>query len=364
MNTDRFSADGPDITAEACSWIAQLETGRMSSKDLEALKEWMGRSPRHLAEIRKVARVSAKTNVLADMASSISAAAIERRSAVLETPPWRRFFPQAAIAGVALALALTISVQFMAPTTPGAEPIVIATEIGGYGEETLEDGSTVRVNTDSEIEIAFDKKWRQVRLLRGEAFFDVAHDPARPFTVHAGDKVVQAIGTAFAVRWTDGDLSVTVSEGRVAYAPTLGSLNRDEIPSAGIAGSPDAINAVATVSPANPVMLSAGQKLSIPIGLESTTVAAVATREIESELSWRDGLLEFSQRPLGEIIDEVNRYTDVRIEIEDSDLGQLEFGGIFRIGETEPVFEALELAFDVEVDRLSEKHVRIRKISG
>ena len=83
---------------------------------------------------------------------------------------------------------------------------------------TLADGSIVTLNTASRIETRMNGQERTVRLLEGEAFFEVAHDATRPFRVYAGDGMTVAVGTAFSVRLNKNAVEVVVSEGKVAYS--------------------------------------------------------------------------------------------------------------------------------------------------
>jgi len=361
MTEKKFSNKAPDITAEACGWVAQLETGSMSKEDFVALKEWMGRSPQHLREIHKMAVLSDDMNVLTEMAEPINAAAKANSSVALQTTGGLLAGWYSVLAVCVLVLCTGIGFLLINSSQGPAEPMIIATGVGGFEEITLADSSVVKLNTDSQIEVNFDEDQRKIRLLKGEAFFEVAHNPKRPFIVYADDKFVKAVGTAFAVRWTDGDLSVTVSEGRVAFAPAVIKANPiggDKIKQA------KASNVLTNVSVEQPLFLDSGQKLYLPQHESPTLVAAVTERELMSEMSWQEGILDFSQQPLIEIIDEINRYTHVRIEISDPDLSQLKFGGIFRTGETKALFEALELAFDVEVEYVSDGYVRIRMSEG
>ena len=316
MPEELFSNKAPDITAEACAWIAQLETGNMSSEDQAALKEWIGRSPRHFEEIRKIARLSADTDLLAGMAGSIGAAARERREAVSPPRPWfdRHWRPALAACAMAVLVAGAGFVTLKGAFGPAEAPYIVATTVGGLEERTLSDGTVVKLNTDSQIEVDFDSKQRRVRLLKGEAFFQVAHNSDWPFLVTAGDKT-----------------------------------------------EPEPLTKISAEAP---LFLDAGQKLSLVNEGAPTLVAAVSPREITSELSWREGLLDFSERPLNEIVGEVNRYTNVRIEITDPELSQMKFGGIFRTGEIEPLLDALELSADVEVERVSDTYVRIHRAAG
>ena len=95
------------------------------------------------------------------------------------------------------------------------EYTVRTTEIGGQHLQTFSDGSTAHLNTNSVIEAEFTREARIVRLMQGEALFDVAHDPSRPFIVYVGNRAVQAIGTTFVVRIESENIHVAVTDGQV-----------------------------------------------------------------------------------------------------------------------------------------------------
>lgn len=344
-------SDSPGLTAEASAWIAQLETGALSTEDLAAFREWVNRSPRHYTEVRRLACLSREVNAIAHMAGPLKEAAARRKPILKERAPARVLF--AALA--ALAFCVIAGGLFLVDQFGGrSAPYLMTTGIGEFKEVELPDRSTLHLNTDSQVEVDFNSTQRRVRLLKGEVFFDVAHNPARPFVVYAGDKHVTAVGTAFAVRWTENDLIVTVSEGRVAvstgpddHSPPIG----DEPSSSGSAEhfpSPDAL-------------VEAGQRLALPASAGTKVIKAVSARELTRELAWRLGLLEFENAPLADVVREMERYTTLDIEILDEDLKDLKFGGIFRIGETDAFFEALELSFGVKVVRLQNDRVLLKR---
>ncbi|MEM6650289.1 MAG: FecR domain-containing protein [Pseudomonadota bacterium] len=358
MSQERFVQKSSDVSAEACAWIAQLETGRMSEQDMTALKEWMKRSPRHYEEIRKAAYLSQETNILTDFAAPLQVAAqdVKQKAAPLGPSQKRGFGKYAVVALSFVFICIAALIGFQQVKPYAAEPFIVTTPVGGFESHVLSDGSTLKLNTDSQIEVDFSKDMRRIRLLKGEAFFEVAHNADRPFVVYAGDKYVKAVGTAFAVRWTDGDLSVTVSEGRVAFAPieTAQPVSVD---------TENPLSETSDIAPqiafTPPVYLDQGDKLSLPKTAPDQLTQKIDPRALVRELSWQQGLLDFDQRPLVEVIEEINRYTTVKIEIMDPELSQREFGGIFRTGETDALLEALELSFDVQVEKLNDQHIRI-----
>eukprot|EP00903_Cladosiphon_okamuranus_P004441 g4439.t1 len=168
---------------------------------------------------------------------------------------------------------------------------------------------------------------RTVILHSGEAFFDVAPELDRPFVVYADDTAIRAVGTAFAVH-KDGDIiSVSVTEGTVELVS--GNITTR------IAAN-DQQNGVS--SDFGNVAIHANDKTSV-----STQPADALARR----LGWQDGMLEFRGEPLGQVIAELNRYTDAKIVIVDDDIKDIRLGGYFKVGDIE-VITAIAGSFDTE----------------
>lgn len=360
---DALSPDAPDLVSEATAWLAQLETGKLSKEDLAAFREWVQRSPRHYAEIRRLAELSREVNILAGMADPLREAARRQRIVRRAGASPRRAAP--ALGWGALGLAATCALAFalfagppgMAPQAP--EPIYLVTPVGETREVALDDGSKVKLNTDSRVEVAFAKGRRNVYLEKGEAFFEVAHDTARPFTVYAGDRSVTAVGTAFSVRWTDEELVVTVSEGRVAYGEAPIRAAKSSEP-----GGAEIIPAAApSQPPAARKMLGAGQRLEVSPLNRAELVERLPENVLSRELAWRSGFLDFQDAPLREVVSEMQRYTPQEIVILDEELADLRFGGVFRIGQTEAFFEALELSFGVDVEQTADNKLILKSVN-
>jgi transmembrane sensor len=354
---EALSPDAPDLTSEAAAWLAQLETGRLSSRDLAAFREWIQRSPRHYAEIHRLAELSREVNILAGMAEPLKAAAQRRRAMRRRWSfPVLGWGSLGLAATCALAFALLAGMPDPSPAVP--EPVFLVTPVGETREVALEDGSTVKLNTDSRMEVAFIKGRRNIYLEKGEAFFNVAHDAGRPFTVYAGDRSVTAVGTAFSVRWTDRELVVTVSEGKVAYgeaaarpASSQGSDERKVMPASSVPVS----------SPRT--MLGPGHRLEVSPLNRAELVERLPENVLSRELAWRSGFLDFQDAPLSEVVNEMQRYTAQEIVIADPELADLRFGGVFRIGQTDAFFEALELSFGVNVEQTDDNKLILKSVN-
>jgi transmembrane sensor len=211
------------------------------------------------------------------------------------------------------------------------------TAVGGRKKITLADGSSVILNTDSRLDVDFSGRCRDVRLVRGEAYFEVVHDKARPFTVHANNYVVRDIGTAFDVHLSKaGSIEIGVTKGSVEVKPARGADVSDGAKSRGI------------VTAGHDIVL--GEKVERP--------EAVSNVELGRKLAWRQGQLIYTGQPLREVLADISRYSDIRIELSDPALENLPVGGAFRIDQIEAIFAALETNFGVHAEWIDSQHVR------
>lgn len=224
------------------------------------------------------------------------------------------------------------------------------TPVGGLASVPMKDGSTVTLNTDSAIRLAVTETERRVQLERGEAFFEVAKDPSRPFVVVAGEKRVVAVGTKFSVRRVDDDLRVFVTEGKVRFeddslvaSPAVPS-SRDSgaIPDAGTVVPPDDRNAM---------LLTAGTIARA--GDSGVVVQEKPLAEIEDYLSWRSGYVTFRDVPLADAIAEFNRYNEQKIFIESPAVAAIRFSGKVRPTSFEGFVRLLEDAFPIRAEHVN-----------
>ncbi len=324
------------IEAEAGAWIAQLDGGAMSERDLETFRDWCARSPVHAKAVAHAAEVWGCADILMELAQPIRDA--KRHDRVFAKRKARRALAAGLVAAAAVMTVTMFGVsglnstdhQYVGP----AEPLLVMTQVGERVERTLGDGSTITLNTDTRLEVDFDDSTRRVRILAGEALFDVTHDEQRPFIVYAEGETVRAIGTQFVVRVTDTSVDVIVTEGVVEYAPVRQLQN--------VEGSRALIPAAATGR------LSAGQ--SIRLGTPDPIITPINRGEMRRTLAWTDGVLMFSGETLEEVIVELSRYTDDVVVFDDDATREIKVGGVFEIGNMDTLWEALETSFDIDVD--------------
>lgn len=336
--------DAARVEAQAAEWIARLDRDAPTESDLADFAAWKALSPMHRQAAERLSGLWSDFDLLAGQEDALAPAVASAGQA--SPAPWPRRSLASLVAACLLVVALGISgVWLYMPQTQ-----VYDTGIGGQKTINLEDGSSIQLNTNSKVEVRYTSRTRDLRLLRGEAYFEVSPDPARPFSVYARQDVVRAVGTAFVVRLRGEGVEVTVTKGRVELA----TLSRPPA-----AASLDRIS----TAPRRPLTLMTAQDGGTELALvnRSSLVEQIelAPPDVLRKLAWRQGMLIFNGEDLSSVVADVSRYTDVRIEIADPSLKSLKVGGYFKVGEVEPMLEALESGFGVEVERVGEKLVRL-----
>jgi transmembrane sensor len=301
----------------ALDWVVRCERGLTEEQEC-ALSEWFDADSRHRELFKEFGGTWNLMGNARDESCRVAAewpeeAAALQRFEADAVPGRRRGGARAAWWSLAAAAAIAVGI---AGWRHGGRNTPIATEIGGSRQLTLSDGSMVALNTDSSVVPAFAPDERRVRLERGEAFFQVAKDAARPFVVEAAGVGVQAVGTAFNVRVHPDAIEVLVTEGTVRVAPASHSAGRGDF-----------------------AEVTAGQRVIVPTGVKSAAasggaptldVAQVPADELQRRLAWQDRRLEFSDTTLGEVTAEFNRYNRRKLIITDAELAAMRFGGSFR----------------------------------
>ena len=203
------------------------------------------------------------------------------------------------------------------------------TAVGRVEAVPIKDGSIVTLNTDSGIRVAVTETERRVDLEKGEAFFEIAKDPKRPFVVQAGAARIIAVGTKFSVRREGDDVRVIVTEGRVRVEHA-GPRQR-----------------------AQTTLISAG---SVALAGESgVLVEDRALAEVEDRLSWRHGFVIFHETPLADAVAEFNRYNTRQIVIANRALESIRIGGTFRTENVEAFVRLLSEGFPITVDESEDR---------
>lgn len=339
--------DTAAIDAEAAAWVARFDAGEVSARDQAAFQEWLNRSALHRGAIAEYGSLWSEFDTLKYLTESGDT---EQDTVVRDVPLLVRARPWlAACAAVAIVGAGGMVLFHTKLQTQQTKPAVLAklenpsptglfyeSAVGAQKRITLADGTSVILNTNSRLDVNFAANRRDVRLVRGEAYFDVVHDNTRPFTVFARDYVVRDIGTAFAVHLSkEGLVEVGVTKGSVEVTPARTAAS-GPVKSLGI--------------------LEAGQ--NIVLGEKVEHAEAVASADMGRKLAWRQGDLIYTGQPLKEVLADVSRYSDIKIELADPALENLPVGGAFRTDQIGAIFAALENNFGVHAEWIDPQHVR------
>lgn len=306
-------ANAPDpstsLAEQAAFWWQVFQDGEATAADHREFADWTSRSREHVEAYLEVALLhkALKAPTVRWPETSAEQLIREARAAPpdpVQLQPHTPSTPQRqesrpprwrlALAAAATAIFAFIGggIFWMLGQTRQYE-----TALGEQRQVTLCDGTRVTLNTASKIEVRLRKSCRNVRLVQGEALFEVAQDAKRPFDVNAGDATVRAVGTQFNVDTRPQQTTVTVVEGRVAF-----------------------------VSGQVPVLI-AGDRLVVTAAGTATISHGV---NVEAALAWTRNQLVFENRPLGEVAEEFNRYNGGRIVIESESLHAEKVTGTFQ----------------------------------
>jgi transmembrane sensor len=307
-----------EIEEAAAYWLVRQAEG-LSSDEQARFEAWLDAAPEHRTAFWRLEYSWDKAGRLVALRSPDTLADV-----IAESPPSappRRTLPRWGV-GLAAALALVV----LATTTAlWPRPTTYATHTGERRLVALSDGSRVELNTETRLRASMSSEGREAWLDKGEAYFEVAHDASRPFTVHLGDRTVRVLGTRFSVR-RDGDhVRVLVAEGRVRLSGPEAE-----------AGS-------------KPVILVRGD---VATGLGASVLQSrTSVQRVEDQLAWRRGLLVFDQITLSDAAAEFNRYNQTQLEVLDAQTANIRIGGSFEATNVEAFVRLLRSAYGLEIAR-------------
>jgi transmembrane sensor len=335
FSSPRLTRD--EICERACSWLARLDAGA-SAADLEDLGRWLNENPAHVDMLMKMAELWDQTSVLSELSVVFP---LKEYAPVPKdkTSRWARFVPAMAMMMVVVlgSFAIANYLKDTAANPPSASMSMqqqYATAVGEQLTVNLPDGSEIILNTNTRLSVAYSAAVRDIVLERGEGHFSVASDPDRPFRVHAGASVVEAIGTAFVVqRDQPGNVEVIVTEGKVSFT-------HDQ---------------VAAADDAAPETVVAGESLLLDEQSNATEKSRMQSAEIEVKLAWRHGMLLFQGDSLESVLKEVSRYTSVRIEADDA-IKDIQVEGYFPAGNVDALLLAVSESLPIDIRRISDQY--------
>jgi transmembrane sensor len=314
-----MTPDQSPIDAAAAEWAVRLSAGPLPTREQGELDAWLEADVRHRGALVRAQAAWVDLDRVGALAARSHYHVPTPRGA---SPAWTR----------RLVLAAGLGAVSMAAATGGwwlwrRRGELYESEVGEIRRVSLADGSMMTLNTATRARVHLSDHQRDVDLLRGEAVFDVAKDPRRPFVVRTRDVIVQAVGTVFVVRSFDQEIDVTVTEGAVDVRDSSGS------------------------APGQRVLAS---ELAIIGRSRAINVSSISPAQVERHLVWQEGMLSFDGESLAEAVSEINRHNTRKIVLDDEKLGHRPVVGLFRAsdasGFAETVAAALGARASVESD--------------
>jgi len=339
----------PGLSADeaAAMWHVRLESGALDDSAHAEFEAWHGES---LANAAAYERACSVWSLFEDTEGNPHLGALRDSALELKSEPERGLWLGI---GIGLAASLTAVLitqtdfvasnrfQSDAPRHASAAASILdhgefATAKGERRTVRLADGTVVTLNTDSAIRLAYAPGRRLVRLLRGQVLFEVAMDHSRPFVVQAADRQVTALGTIFEVRLDPNRLKVVLVKGKVVV---------DGIPDRPGTGGPVIV----------PAVLMPGEELVSVLG-EKPQLAKV---DVDQQLRWREGFVEFDNVPLSSAVGEMNRYSSRRLVLQDAATGDLRLSGVFRTGNPERFAAIVSELLPIRSRALPNEHIEL-----
>ncbi len=307
------------IDDQAAAWAARRLSGAFDQDDEARFRAWLAEDARHAVALNEYMAI-ADASALAGAVGGLKEAANDE--AAQATPSRRRWLQWGAPAIAASLFAAFFFFTAVRETPANVEQY--ATARGETRDISLPDGTTVSLNTDTVLTFSSEKDGRYAGLERGEAYFDVVHDQARPFIVDAGEARATVLGTTFTVRIKDDASVVGVLRGRVA------------------------VHSITNDSATDGVHLEPGERVAVTStgdvgGIDAFDAAAAAT--------WRYGYLYFDETPLNIVVKDLNRYFDRQVELADAALGAAPVSGRVELGNQDVAIRAISVALSLKAEQ-------------
>lgn len=312
------------IDEQAADWIARLDRGELSREEEAALEAWLQGDPRRRGALLRADALSMMSESARALGPQFdpqrfAKADAEQAEALPRTLSRRRVLAWTGAGGAFAAAAVALGVSMPAA---GA----IRTGLGEMRLVTLDDGSTVMLNTQTSVRVRYGERERRVELLDGEAYFTVVRD-VRPFVVEAGDARLRSVQATFRVRKLAAQpLDVLVDRGGVL-------LDRSGMPA--------------------PVAMRPNTRLAVPAAAGATlpAVEPVSPDLLSRELAWREGKIAFEGERLDQAAAAFARYSNTRIEIADPALAREPVTGLFAASDPAGFAHATASIFGARVEQ-------------
>ena len=320
--------------------LLHLLSDELSDAEAAAIASRARGEPDYREELDGSLEILASMEELADD-SEIGAIADEFRQ-LLKKHRFRRSAALGMAAGILVAIGAVLAVFTPWRGSDDGHPQTYFTRVGEQQTIELDDGSVVTLNTGGQLAVDYTGHARRIVLERGEAYFEVAEDPQRPFSVDVGGRSVTPMGTAFNIRRLPEGCQIAVIKGAVALhewaeepSPSLAPVSADSD----------------TVVISQPTQHRIDEGWVVEFDENRNELKAFRPESMDRYQQWRSGMLSFYREPLVQVVRELNRYSRTRILIEDASVMELSVYTIINVKEIDAALNGLEQLLPIEVAR-------------
>lgn len=312
QNADPGEPNVMTIEALAADWVTSLHSDGWSQTHQADLDAWLTRSLAHRVAFIRLNSAWRRTNRLAAVRSPM-------RNLAVNGDRQRKLLGRSAAVGAFVTIFSASAVYSLWPSRAQ----IYETPVGGHRVVELSDGSEIELNTDTRLRVG--KDGRRAWLDRGEAYFQIKHNSAHPFSVTVGAHRITDVGTKFSIRRQSDGLEITLIEGRAKFDAPGGKMRPSSL----------------DLLPGDTVVVGNGS-----VSMTKKPLAALST-----ELSWRHGMVVFDHTKLGDVALEFNRYNQRKLVIRDQAAALRKIGGTFRVNDVERFVEVAQDALRLHVVR-------------
>jgi len=311
MTASQLLPGATDIDLTAADWFQRRKFWSQTEQDEQAFQAWLKASDaHHIAFLRQSA--------VWESAGRLAALRVPMRKETMVKTPRSTTVLRIAVAVIVCVAMGTAGVSyFERPQTT-----TYVTPVGGRETIALRDGTKIELNTDSAIEVGAGSS-RRVRLVRGEAYFDVRHNAENPFSVAAGSYQVTDLGTKFSINSSQRKIVVRLLEGSAVVAPLDAPKSKRS-----------ALLWPGDVAVADSEVLSVHKK---------------SIDTLEADLGWRRGILTFKDTSLADAVAEFNRYNTKKLVVADAGVAGLRINGAFQSQNAEQFAVSMQELFGLRL---------------
>lgn len=311
--------------AAAERWVARMDAGDLSAQDQARLEAWLAQDDRNPGVLLRTHAAWLSLDQTRAVLGQVEDGQTEEK--VAAAPQWHR--RKILIGAMAASVTAVIARFTLLPS-----PLKYVTNVGEVRRVPLADGSAMTMNSGTVLAVSMEHHARHVDLAQGEAWFEVAKDPGRPFVVAAGRIRTQAVGTAFSVRKREAGVEVLVTEGVVE---TWSDRERGQR-----------------------IRLTAGERLLIT---DNAVIhyGPAQLGSVERALAWRTGMISLSGTTLADAADEFNRYNQRQLLVIDPEVAAEQMAGQFRFNDLEGFAMAVKNSFNLHIDMSNPAYIKLSR---